>query len=143
MATERPKTYPIQFRADMQKAIRENCKTQTRRLNQKWLKAKKGDRLRILQSGGLLVEVTQDARLERLQGIQDVDVYDEGLQDCFTYCIDGQPWIGNGKADWPRQKAFRELWDSINADKPNSAWRDNPEVVVLCFRPIPHEENNA
>jgi hypothetical protein len=121
------KTYGIRFRADMQEAIRDGRKTETRRTNQSWLKVKKGDRLRVLQSGGLILEATEDARVEALGAMTPRDAMAEGHPRRAG--ISDEQVHEDAATDW-----FRDLWDSINGDKPGFSFADNPEVVVLTFR---------
>ena len=67
-------------------------------------------------------------RIERLQNITETDAKAEGLaidEDWF--------WVPGrcAYADW----AFREVWRSLHS-KPGTCWEDNPEVVVIGFRPV-------
>lgn len=91
-----------------------------------------------------------DVRVERVQDISDADVTAEGLPyrqstDDFAigkYPADGRfywgfptpAWDGGTYYVWSRdaQRAFAELWDSINADRGYS-WEDNPWVWVIEF----------
>ena len=116
------KTYPIRMTAESREQISEGNKTETRRTNLNWLKVKKGDRLRVLQSGGMLLEATADAREERLQDITESNIVDEGCPKAYLL---GRNW-------------FIPHWDSINGKKPGLAYADNPTVVVLAFRRIDH-----
>lgn len=69
----------------------------------------------------LTLEVT-NVRIERLQDISDEDGRAEGIsRDCL------ESIHGPG--------GFRDLWDSINGDRPGLAWKYNPWVVAISFRP--------
>jgi hypothetical protein len=94
-----------------------------------------------------------DVRVERVQDISDDDVTAEGLPyrqstDDFAigkYPADGRWYWGfptpayNGDIDYvytrDAQRAFQELWDSINADR-GYTWEDNPWVWVVEFRDV-------
>ena len=121
------KTYPIRFIPEMQQAIRDGRKTETRRTNLKWLKVKKGDRLRVLKSGGLMLVATEDARKERLHNITEDAARAEGVEPLHYF-----------PTGCPHCEAFEELWDSIKGKTPGEAFADNPEVAVLTFAEEPH-----
>lgn len=75
----------------------------------------------------LTLEVT-DVRVERLNDISEADAQAEGA---WLWRDDNYPaWI----IDHPRD-AFCHLWDSINGDRPGLAWKYNPWVVAISFRP--------
>jgi hypothetical protein len=69
-----------------------------------------------------------EARIERLQEITEVDAIAEGLR------MNKRGFWMPGECDYAVW-AFRELWDSLH-DKPDALWMDNPEVVVIGFKPV-------
>ena len=118
------KTYPIRMRPDMAAAIERGDKTETRRTNLKWLKVKKGDRLRVLQRG-LLLEATADARSEPLQSITEAGARAEGMQASkVVEYNDGPPVYLD---------SFREVWRQIHGVDNPEAFDSNPEVAVIEF----------
>jgi hypothetical protein len=60
----------------------------------------------------ILLECEEDARVERLQDISDIEARAEGMESCTP-------------AD-----QFRVLWDTLHT-KPGERWSDNPKVVRL------------
>lgn len=88
----------------------------------------------------LLLELTEDPRLEPLQAMDESAAKAEGVVQHMNGC-----WFGatgkDGKPDcWPSALgAFRSLWDSINAGR-GYAWADDPEVVVLTFKVVAERE---
>lgn len=69
-----------------------------------------------------------DVRVQRLQDINEIDAWAEGVQDCGE--IDGGRQIaGYGKA------LYASLWNSLNADRDGGAyaWKANPWVVAVTF----------
>jgi hypothetical protein len=70
----------------------------------------------------LTLTVTE-TRLQRVQDISGVDAEAEGIEIDF-------PGGHHGAYKRARQ-AFRELWDTLNADR--APWDSNPEVVVIGF----------
>lgn len=123
------KTYPIRMTAPNIAAINEGRKTATRRTNRKWLKLKKGDRLRVLGGKGLYLVVTTDAYVQRLHDMTQKDVVKEGVL-CPEHDCDGGFCVG---PCYHLNHAWVTLWDSINGDKPGMAFHDNPKVVVIEF----------
>lgn len=69
-----------------------------------------------------------DIRAERVQDISEADIHAEGVLP-FD-CIYSQPLA---------KRLFQELWNSINGDKPGSAWADNPWVWGIVFRRVEQE----
>jgi len=134
-------TRAIRFTKPLQLEIREGRKTVTRRTNLKWLKVRKGDRLRILQSGGLIVVATEDARLEHVQDITESDAIREAVENAVL----ASPLL-KAEAERFEQHVFKSdrpyvtprayfaaYWDAINGDKPGLAFEHNPKVVVINF----------
>lgn len=87
----------------------------------------------------LTLHVT-DLRVQRLQEISEADARAEGIEPREirpVHDID-QPaetwWFGteNGRAS--AKSAFRDLWDSLNAER--APWSSNPWVVAVSFRPV-------
>jgi hypothetical protein len=80
----------------------------------------------------LTVSVTA-MRMERLQQITKEDAIAEGLLSKNDGYITGL--LGN--TEWSKSpvSAFRYIWNSLHR-KPGTRWGDNPEVVVLGFRPV-------
>jgi hypothetical protein len=79
----------------------------------------------------LTLEVT-DVRVERLQDISEKDAKAEGID---TSIVDPSPRepINAKNYVWARD-AFRDLWDSINADR--APWASNPWMWVVGFRRV-------
>lgn len=75
----------------------------------------------------LTLEVT-DIRIQRLQEISEEDATAEGA---WLWREENDP---AGVIDHPRD-AYCHLWDEINGDRPGLAWRCNPWVVAITFRP--------
>lgn len=88
-----------------------------------------------------LTLVVTDVRVERLQEISEADAWAEG-------CLEGEPWDsgqrfspaeepapdGKGWVGWDCARDwFADLWDSLNAKHPGSAWADNPWVAAITF----------
>lgn len=71
-----------------------------------------------------LTLIVEDVKVERLQDISRGDAMLEG-------CPFPNMAIGPNPRDW-----FRELWDSINGDRPGCTWADNPWVAAYTFRVI-------
>ncbi len=71
----------------------------------------------------LLLELTEDVTVERLQAITQRDVEAEGLKP-----------EGVGRT-WPWCTTWHELWDDINASRGYS-WKSNPEVAVIRYRVV-------
>lgn len=71
--------------------------------------------------------IVTDVRVERLKGISRGDAMDEGCP--FPNLADGPD-----PRDW-----YRDLWDSLNGDKPGCAWEANPWVTALTF--TVHQKN--
>lgn len=91
----------------------------------------------------LVLEVTR-VRVERLQAISYMDALAEGAFDAAAFV--GQECTDTGESadelarrlQWP-QRAFRELWCSINGA---SAWDTNPWVWVVEFRVFTHPKQH-
>ena len=66
-----------------------------------------------------------NVRVERVQEISDGDVAAEGVEWGVSYDISDTQYS-------PAQKAFRRLWDSLNA-KRGYPWESNPWVWVIGF----------
>jgi hypothetical protein len=64
--------------------------------------------------------IVTDVRVERLQEISEDDARAEGV-----FAVDLTKHTSVAR--------FRELWDSINADRPGCAWRYNPWIAVITF----------
>ena len=87
----------------------------------------------------LTLHVT-DVRVQRLQEISEADARAEGIEPREIRPVHdiGQPaetwWFGteNGRAS--AKSAFRDLWDSLNAER--APWPSNPWVVAITFRPV-------
>ena len=86
----------------------------------------------------LTLHVT-DVRVQRLQEISEADARAEGIEPREIRPVhdSDQPaetwWFGteNGRAS--AKSAFRDLWDSLNAER--APWVSNPWVVAVTFRP--------
>ncbi len=68
--------------------------------------------------------VVKEIRVERVQEISRADAAAEGV------C--GASFPGYQKTNWPEEN-FRVLWDSINGDRPDGAWRVNPWCWVVSY----------
>lgn len=86
----------------------------------------------------LTLHVT-DVRVQRLQDISEDDARAEGIEAREirpVYDI-GQPpetwWFGTENGRATAKSAFRDLWDSLNAER--APWASNPWVVAVTFRP--------
>lgn len=75
----------------------------------------------------LTLEVT-NVRIERLQDISERDAQAEGA---WLWRDDNDPASVMDNC----RDAFCRLWDSINGDRPGLAWKYNPWVVAISFRP--------
>ena len=75
----------------------------------------------------ILLEVTE-VRVERVQEISEEDAQAEGIPE-------RSPVPGPGAQVGYARAAFRELWDSINADR-GHGWDANPWVWVVTFHRI-------
>lgn len=67
--------------------------------------------------------IVTDVRVQRLREISADDALAEGVTDAES-------------TKFTRVAQFKELWDSINGDRPGCAWRHNPWVAAYTFRPI-------
>lgn len=77
----------------------------------------------------LTLEIT-DVRIERVQDISEADVLAEGVTVDRVAAATGVSW-----ADMPDlYSAFRVAWDHLNGKR--AAWKDDPFVWVLSFRPV-------
>lgn len=86
----------------------------------------------------LTLHVTE-VRAQRLQDISEADARAEGIEAREirpVYDI-GQPpetwWFGTENGRATAKSAFRDLWDSLNAER--APWASNPWVVAVTFRP--------
>jgi len=79
----------------------------------------------------LTLTVTE-VRVQRLQEISEEDAIAEGIQS--AHLTDGMHgWIpfDAGPAFYDPRDAFRDLWDSLNADR--APWQNNPWIVAISF----------
>lgn len=77
-------------------------------------------------------------KVERVQDISEADAIAEGV--ARIPASEGY-WTsypeGTSAAGWLSPiDSFRTLWDSINGQKPNRAWADNPWVAAITFETI-------
>jgi hypothetical protein len=72
----------------------------------------------------LVLEVT-DVRVERLQAISEADAIAEGCPAVSLHDLDC--------ASTPPSRHYRELWDSLNAQR-GCGWNVNPWVWVITFK---------
>ncbi len=87
----------------------------------------------------LTLHVT-NVRVQRLQEISEADARAEGIEPReirHVYDI-GQPaetwWFGTENGRTSAKSAFRDLWDSLNAER--APWAGNPWVVAVTFSPM-------
>lgn len=93
-----------------------------------WWKAKSLPGMHMPRWASRLTLIVTDVRVQRLQEINEVDAWDEGVQDCGE--IDGGRQIsGYGKT------LYANLWDSLNADR-GYGWKTNPWVCAVSFNVI-------
>lgn len=78
----------------------------------------------------ITLEVTA-VRIERLQDISEADAIAEGIVPTWP---DGVPIKHDGSSDFCR-KLYRDLWDSLNAER-GHGWSVNPWVWVVEFKRI-------
>jgi hypothetical protein len=74
--------------------------------------------------------VVTGVRTERLHDISDNGVWAEGLRNCFHQDIDGDYWVGKGKASLSARNAYRDLWEFLHGP---GSWDANPEVQVISW----------
>lgn len=86
----------------------------------------------------ITLEVTE-VRVQRLQEISEEDAEAEGLIQVPTPDLR----IGWGLPGWHKDdfqptavRAYRRLWDSINAKRPGASWDENPWVWAVGFRRV-------
>ena len=76
-----------------------------------------------------------DVRVQRLQDISEDDARSEGIERRTFTKLDGTDpqewWVGHENGRATARSAFRDLWDSLNADR--APWDSNPWVVALSF----------
>lgn len=103
----------ITFIPGLYRLVANEKKTQTRRRHRRWLKVKKGQFLRVANSG-LILQATKDAYTQKLRSITADDVACEGF---------------GSKED------FFKSWDEIYKGE-LAIWlsKANPEVVVLNYK---------
>lgn len=84
----------------------------------------------------ITLEIT-GVRLERLQEITFEDVEKEGLNVARNLpAFPVYKEEANNIAGCVSKSMFKELWQSIYADKPGKTWQDNPWVWVYEFRRV-------
>lgn len=107
---------------------------------QRFLKWKKGDRLRVRETSSncrilttwrvappIILELTEDVYIEQLQDITEKDAINEGI------VLDGsEKWHSDDNAS---VVVFSFKWDSVNA-KRGYSWESNPTVAVVRFRRV-------
>lgn len=122
------KTYTIRMTTENIVRCRDGRKTQTRRLKQRWLKVRVGDHLRVLRSGGLILVVVENARL---QPVQDLSV-----AEAIAECCPAIPGHHYRSSTFPENELFDVYWDHLHAGKRGKLIADNPNAVVLTFRAL-------
>ena len=85
----------------------------------------------------IMLEVTA-VRVERLQDISERDAVEEGI---YQNVGGHRPCGGPGLTGWNVCEEFRELWESINADRDGGQfrWAANPWVWVVEFQEAGNE----
>lgn len=86
----------------------------------------------------ILLEVEEDARLERLRDITEEEAIAEGIERSPGNVLYRDYSVSDHWADWTVSaiKSFASLWRTIHT-KPGERWEDNPEVVrVGRFRRV-------
>lgn len=89
----------------------------------------------------IILDVTEDARMERLAEITEEESIAEGVRGMGDESNSTGCWIGRETRDdrghlvtpWetPRE-AFADIWSGLH-DKPSERWEDNPQIVRLAF----------
>lgn len=76
-----------------------------------------------------------DVRVQRLQEISEDDARAEGVERRAFTKLDGTDpqewWVGHENGRATAKSAFRDLWDSLNADR--APWASNPWVCAVSF----------
>ena len=76
-----------------------------------------------------------DVRVQRLQEISEDDARAEGVERRTFTKLDGTDpqewWIGHENGRATAKSAFRDLWDSLNADR--APWDSNPWICAVSF----------
>ena len=144
------KEWPILFRADMVRAILAGRKAQTRRLGDRWAKAKPGDLLWVKETwargatGKIFYRASapseyaahwksplfmsrDDSRIAlRLMAVRREKL--KAITDADVRA-EGCPAAVAHPRDW-----YAALWDEINGDDVATAWHKNPLVWALTFK---------
>lgn len=80
--------------------------------------------------------IVEEVRVQRLQEISEADAIAEGVEPrVLTNHHNETWWFGAGKPRATARSAYRDLWDSLNADR-GYGWDANPWVCAITFRPI-------
>jgi hypothetical protein len=79
----------------------------------------------------ITLEATEDARVENLREITEVDAMEESIpKEAWRETPHpSDPYLS------PYRGGFACFWDSLHK-KPGERWDDNPEVVRIAFRRI-------
>ncbi len=76
-----------------------------------------------------------NVRVQRLQEISDPDAAAEGVEQRTVTKLDGSDpqnwWFGHENGRATAKSAFRDLWDSLNADR--APWLSNRWVCAVSF----------
>ena len=76
--------------------------------------------------------VCRAVKAERVQDISDADVIAEGVSGILVIPLSAQPYYRPFERPGEHQRAFRKLWDSINARR-GYGWDVNPFVFATTF----------
>jgi hypothetical protein len=82
-------------------------------------------------------------RIDRLQCITEEQAKAEGAPDqkLVSMYLGIRPRSVQGVASCTHREGFEWLWDTINGKRRGCAWKDNPWVIAVTFKPV--EASNA
>jgi hypothetical protein len=138
------RTFEMAMQDFLVRRIINGRKTETRRTNRRWLKARPGDWI-YLRGTTVVCEVTAYPYLERLASIPWASALAEGVveRDDRFYATPSDLRAGYHKSHVSPIAAFFDLWRRIHPEGSASSVSKNPEVVVIPFRYLPPRENKS
>jgi hypothetical protein len=119
-------------------------KTETRRANRRWLKAKPGDWIYIKGTNVVCV-ITDYPYQERIASISWKSALAEGIieRDSHYYSAPGDLRQGYQRGHVSPIAAFFDLWARLHPEGSASCLNKNPKVVVIKFRYFPISETKS